>query len=143
MNLPRRLFARFANGRHFFERVIVTGSHAASAEHVADRRAAAASIDCVTYAFLAETDPALIARLRIIARTDWSPAIPFVTIDDGDLSRIDALRGALRRLANEPRFAPALRALHIGGILGLGERNYTMLATYEHDARAARYPVLC
>jgi len=143
MNLPRRLFARIAKGRPFFDRVIYTGSHAASAERVAAGGAAAASIDCVTYAFLAEFRPELTARLRIIARTDWSPAIPFVTVNDGDLPRIDALRGALQRLANDPRYAPALQALHIGGIVGLGDRSYSMLRTYEEDARAARYPVLC
>lgn len=143
MNLPRRLFARFANGRHFFRRVVFTGSHAASAERVADGSADAASIDCVTYAFLAEYRPELTGRLRILARTDWSPAIPFVTADDGDRGQIEALRAAVQRFVADPRNAAELRALHIGGIVGLGERSYTMLTTYQDDARAARYPVLC
>jgi ABC-type phosphate/phosphonate transport system substrate-binding protein len=143
MNLPRRLFARIANGRPFFDDVIVTGSHAASAAHVAGGRVAAASVDCVTYAFLAEFRPELTEQLRIIARTDWSPAIPFVTIDDADHGRIAALRRALARLASERRYAPVLRALHIEGIRSLEERDYAMLRTYEQDAAAARYPVLC
>lgn len=143
MNLPRRLFARYAGGGPFFDRIAFTGSHAESAQRVADGRADGASIDCVTYGFLADYHPELIARLRVVGRTDWSPAIPFVTADDGDLPRIDAMRGAMQRLANDPRYAAQLRALHIGGILGLADANYTMLRTYEQDAYAARYPVLC
>ncbi len=112
-----------------------------SAAQVAAGDVDAAAIDCVTYAFLAEFRPALVHGLRILARTDWSPAIPFVTADTNP-QRIAALRGALARLSIEPRFAPALRALHIEGFRFVSDLVYTMLRKYEHDAVAAGYPEL-
>jgi ABC-type phosphate/phosphonate transport system substrate-binding protein len=143
MNLARRYFARLAAGAPFFERVTLSGSHAASVELVADGRLDAAAIDCVTYAFLSEFRPELVARTRVLARTDPSPAIPFVTVDDADHGRISALRGALGRLSRESRYAPALRALHITGIRLLGDAAYAVLESYEREAVAAGYPVLC
>ncbi len=141
MNLPRRLFARIGRRRPFFKSVTLTGSHSASAAQVAAGDADAAAIDCVTYAFLAEFRPALVAGLRILARTDWSPAIPFVTADTNP-QRVAVLRGALMRLSSEPRFAPALRSLHIEGIRFVGDLVYSMLRKYEHDAIATGYPEL-
>jgi ABC-type phosphate/phosphonate transport system substrate-binding protein len=141
MNLPRRLFARFAGGRAFFKGVTVSGSHAASAEHVANGSVDAAAIDCVTYAFLAEVRPLLVRQLRILARTDWSPAIPFVTAERSE-DKIDLLRSALSRLSTDRRFTSVLRPLHIESIRFIGDRVYTMLRTYEADAAAAHYPVL-
>ena len=50
MNLFRAAIAPLAGGRPFFSEVIVTGSHAASLEAVADGNAPGlAAIDCVTF----------------------------------------------------------------------------------------------
>jgi ABC-type phosphate/phosphonate transport system substrate-binding protein len=143
MNLPRRYFARLAGGAPFFARVTLSGSHAASVEQVVDGQVDAAAIDCVTYAFLAEYRPDLVRATRILAQTEPSPAIPFVTINDGDMGRIAALRRALARLSREARFAVALRALRITSIRCLDDAAYTVLRCYEREAVAAGYPVLC
>lgn len=146
MNLPRRYFAGLAGGAPFFERVSLSGSHAASVEQIADGRVDAAAIDCVTYAFLREFRPKLMRNVRILARTNRSPAIPFVTIVDGansaDGQRIEALRHALSRLSSETRFMPVLRALHIAGMQRIEADAYAVLESYERDAAAAGYPQL-
>src|SRR4029077_2743963 len=57
MNLPRLAFAPFAKHGRFIGEIVETGSHAESLARVADKRADAAAIDCVTHALLARHRP--------------------------------------------------------------------------------------
>ncbi len=124
--------------------VTFTGSHLASAERVARGRGGQLRRStAVTYAFLSELYPRLTQQLRIIARTDWSPAIP-------SSRRTTAISDVSMRCAAHCNGSQTTRAIAkclalstSGGILGLGERTTGCLRTYEQDARAARYPVLC
>src|SRR6187402_3872878 len=52
MNLPRHLFAPFARNGRFFREIVETGSHAGSLQKLLSYEADAASIDCVTWAFV-------------------------------------------------------------------------------------------
>lgn len=69
-----------------------SGGHALSARAVAEGRADIAGLDAVTWEILKETQPDLAAQLRVIDRTDASPALPFITLRGGDSA---ALRAAL------------------------------------------------
>jgi ABC-type phosphate/phosphonate transport system substrate-binding protein len=137
MNLPRRLFAVLAGGRAFFSNVIVSGGHVRSMEMVASGEADAASIDCVTYGFAALYRPELVARLRVVAETPASPAIPFITAAATPPGTAEALR---RVLIGEIR--GALASLRIVAVMPPRPEAYEAVMAYEAEATALGYPVL-
>jgi ABC-type phosphate/phosphonate transport system substrate-binding protein len=66
-------------GDAFFEQVLLTGAHRASALAVADGLADIAAIDAVAWALFAEVEPAAHARLSVLAWTPETPSLPFIT----------------------------------------------------------------
>jgi ABC-type phosphate/phosphonate transport system substrate-binding protein len=142
MNLPRHFIAKFAAGRPFFHRVILTGTHRASMEAVTRGDADAAAIDCVTFGLHADYDPAKIAGLRVLAHTSASPSIPFVTSRTTGQRTVSALRRALRKFSTRADFAPLRHALRIERIEGANVRAYDVLLDYRAEAIALGYPRL-
>jgi ABC-type phosphate/phosphonate transport system substrate-binding protein len=142
MNLPRHLFARFAEAGTFFGEVIETGTHHASIRALLEGRADAASIDCVTFALHADYEPGAIGGLRILAQTSASPSIPFVTSSATERGVVRAMRRALVQLSAHPDFAWIRRALRIGRIQAVHEGEYDVLLDYEAEAAALGYPRL-
>ncbi|WP_224814014.1 phosphate/phosphite/phosphonate ABC transporter substrate-binding protein [Hasllibacter sp. MH4015] len=101
----------------------VTGAHRASARAVAEDRADFASIDAQSYALMDRWDPALTAGLRIVADTDPSPGISFITAGKVDPAPYRAaLQDALSALPEDARDTLMLRA-----IVPLPEAAYTDL----------------
>ncbi len=139
MNLPRRLFAPFAEGGSFFSSVTVSGGHLRSMEAVAAGEADAASIDCVTYGFAGTYRPALVNELRIVAETPASPAIPFITAATTPPETAAAL---IRALTDSPSVRAALAALHITAVVPPRPEVYEAVLAFETEASALGYPVL-
>ena len=137
MNLPRRLFAVLAGGRALFSNVIVSGGHVRSMEMVASGEADAASIDSVTYGFAALYRPELVARLRVVAETPASPAIPFITAAATPPGTAAALS---RVLIGEIR--EALAGVRIVAVMPPRPEAYEAVMGYEAEATALGYPVL-
>jgi ABC-type phosphate/phosphonate transport system substrate-binding protein len=142
MNLPRRALAEIAGGKPFFRQVIETGGHPASLDRLMRGEGDVASIDCVTYAFWRHYRPEAAAKVRILAETPVSPAIPFVTSVATPPAIVDILRAALRALGNEPRCAAARAGLMIAGIEDVPDAAYAGLLGYEREAAALGYPEL-
>jgi ABC-type phosphate/phosphonate transport system substrate-binding protein len=142
MNLPRRLFASLAEGRRFFNRVIMTGSHSASMAAVASGKADAAAIDCVTFALHARYKRRAVAGLRVLAHTSPSPSIPFVTSRTTDDATVGVLRHALAQFSRGPEFAPLRRALQLSRIESSCEAAYDVLLEYRDEAVALGYSQL-
>ena len=142
MNLPRHLFARAQKDGTFFGRVIVSGSHAKSADLVSTGRADAAAIDCVTFALLQRYRPAAVARLRIIAETAESLTPPFVTSRRTKLAEIEALHDGLRAFFTDPAQRAVRDAVLLTGIEFCDEKAYRHVMDYEQDAIRHHYPVL-
>lgn len=67
------------DGRAFFGKVTLSGSHRASARLVADRKADIAAIDAVAWALFEELEPVRHSRLRVLVWTRTMPALPFIT----------------------------------------------------------------
>ncbi|HEX3984457.1 MAG TPA: PhnD/SsuA/transferrin family substrate-binding protein [Acidisoma sp.] len=142
MNLARSLFAPLAREGRFFGEVLTSGSHLRSIEMVAADLADAATIDCVTYGFAARYRPELTARLRVLAETPASPAIPFITA----AATSAALTARLTRILTDPLPALALAA----SLAGLSIRRvapprpvaYAEILRLEEEAVALGYPVL-
>ena len=135
-NLPRRLLAPLAREGRVFARVVETGSHAASIDLVTRGGADVASIDCVTHAFYTDHQPDAVAAVRVLAETPPSPSIPFVTAADADEKTLAALRGALRRVSDDPAQAATLRGLRLSSIEPADEADYAVLLRYEAEAAA-------
>jgi ABC-type phosphate/phosphonate transport system substrate-binding protein len=142
MNLPRRALAEIAGGRTLFRAVVETGGHPASLGWLLNGEGDVASIDNVTYAFWRRHRPDDAARLRIVAQTPPSPAIPFVTSVATPPETVEILRTALRRLAREPRYAGARQGLMQADIVDLPDSAYRALIDYEREAAELGYPRL-
>ena len=75
-----------------------TGGHRLSAAAVAEGRADVAALDAVTFALLQANDP-VIRRLKVLALTDPTPGLPYITAPDRDPQPIfDAVSEAIAAL---------------------------------------------
>jgi len=87
----------------FFKRAIFTYSHAASVEAVAVRFVDGASVDSYVYDALRASQPELVARTRVIARSAAYP-IPPVVVRSGLAPEMKArLRSELLAMDRDPR----------------------------------------
>jgi ABC-type phosphate/phosphonate transport system substrate-binding protein len=96
----------------------------------------------VTYAFWRQYRPAAADRVRILARTPPSPAIPFVTSAATPAATVAILRGALRRLVEDRRYAAVCEGLGLAGIADVPDAAYRGLLDYEQEAAELDYPLL-
>jgi ABC-type phosphate/phosphonate transport system substrate-binding protein len=101
MNLPRLAIAEIADGRApFFASIAETHTQPGNIERVAGGEADATCVDCVTYAFFCRHRPKTAERVRVLAVTQSTPSIPFVTSiatpDDVKAGLRDALSAAAR-----------------------------------------------
>lgn len=136
INLLRAAVAPLSEAGGFFGSVIVTGSHAQSAEAVARKDADLASIDCVTFAHLRRLNPDLTARVRQIGQSALAPAPPFITAStaDGDILRI--LRNALDGVAADPELSSVNAALLIDGFEMVSTADYELSLRTTREAAA-------
>jgi len=142
MNLPRRAIAELAGGRRFFGSVVETGGHPASLELVISGEADATCVDCVTYAFCCDYRDTVRERTRILAATQPSPAIPFVTSKATTPDVVEALRAALTRLGTAPEHAGVRAGLKLGAITSPDEGAYARLLELKREAAALGYPTM-
>jgi ABC-type phosphate/phosphonate transport system substrate-binding protein len=142
MNLFRAVIASVARGAPFFHAVIVTGSHEASVEAVAEGRADLASIDCVTFALLGRGRPELLERVAIVAESPLSPGLPFIASASLGQLTIDAVREALLSALGDPNLADARTTLGLKGVRLATPADYDRVIEIERAAAATGYPVL-
>ncbi len=94
-----------------FDRLLATGAHRASIRAVAEGTAALAAIDAVTWELALRHEPAT-ARLKVLARTDPTPGLPYIPAlgrDPDPLAR--AIASAIDSLPADTRAALMLRGL--------------------------------
>jgi ABC-type phosphate/phosphonate transport system substrate-binding protein len=142
MNLPRRRLAEIAVGHPLFARVIETGSQPGNLDRIALGEADATAVDCVTYAFWCRYRPEAARRVRVLAQTPPSPAIPFVTSVTTPAPIVEILRAALRAIATEARYAAMRYHLLLNDIHDLPAAAYRGLLDYEREAAELGYPEL-
>jgi ABC-type phosphate/phosphonate transport system substrate-binding protein len=142
MNLPRRVIAELAAGGDFFGTITETHSQPTNLERVARAEADATCVDCVTYAFFVRHRPTLAGRLRVLATTPSTPAIPFVTSVATDPRLRTTLAEALRRVATAPEWAPARAGLMLQDVVPPDRVDYQVPCRYAAEAAALGYPTL-
>jgi ABC-type phosphate/phosphonate transport system substrate-binding protein len=142
MNLPRRALAEIADGRPFFANVVETGSHPGNLDRIARAEADATAVDNVTYAFWSHYRPEAVTRVRVLAQTPPSPAIPFVTSSATPSETIQILRTALRTIVHGARCEAARAGLLLTDIVDVPDAAYRGLLDYEREAGDLGYPAL-
>lgn len=142
MNLPRLMLARMGGAHPFFGEIVETGGHGPSIVKVAAGEADCASIDCLTWVFMNDYQPASVAGVRLLAQTPSSPSIPFVTSHRTDPETVAILKSCLFQLSDDPRFGAALGGLRIARIEAAPQADYDALLDLEKAAADLGYPDL-
>ena len=140
MNLPRLSLARIANRRRYFSEVVITGGHVQSLEQLVSGYIDVCSVDCVTWGFLERFRPGLTAQGRILAETDQSPCLPFVTSAATSSDDRAALRQTLDEVLVDPHYTHMRSSLALNDVAHLEEAVYEKLLEYEQQASALGYP---
>lgn len=111
-----------------FTRLLMTGAHRASAEAVAKGDADLAAIDAVTWRLISAHRPEVAKRLRVICRTEPTPALPLITAITRDPAPLAAaVRAAIVELPKTDR-----KALGLAGLVSIPAKAY--LAVRNPDA---------
>jgi ABC-type phosphate/phosphonate transport system substrate-binding protein len=142
MNLPRLAVARIAEGRPFFGKVVMTGGHLASLDHLRNETIDLCAIDCVTWGLFQKFRHADAAHYRILAQTVPSPSLPYVTSSATDALAVATLQASLDGLFSDPETAGIREMLGLTAVSVLNASAYERLADYEKEAADLGYPRL-
>lgn len=142
MNLLRLEIAKLKPQTPFFSHVYETSAHRQSMLDVAHGKADIAAIDCITFAHIEKLDPALILSLNVIAETEETPALPFITAGHTDPQTLQVLRESLHAVVTDPRNASTMEQLMLVDITTLDQNAYQRVCEIENEAIALGYPAL-
>jgi hypothetical protein len=146
MNLPRRAIAELVagggGGERFFGAIAETHSHPANLERVAAGEADATCVDCVTYAFFMRHRPQFANQLRVLAPTQSTPSLPFVTSVATPPVLREALVEALTRVGRSAEWRSAREGLLLQDILPAQPQDYRSQCRLEAEAVSLGYPIL-
>jgi ABC-type phosphate/phosphonate transport system substrate-binding protein len=109
---------------------------------VAQREADIAAIDCVTYAHLEKIDPVSTEKLRVIAETESTLTLPFITSHLTDDGTINAVRSALQSVIRDAQNAEIMSILMLDGVEILDASVYDRVRDIENQAIMLGYPTL-
>ena len=138
----RRLIAPLAEQGRFFSSVLTTGSHRGSMRAVADGRADVCAVDAVCWALAARHDPAVQARLIVIAETPPTPGLPLICASSVAATVMVGLRASVTAVLRQGMLAATRHALCIGGIGWVPEHAYRVILRMETEAVALGYSEL-
>lgn len=137
MNLLRQRLAPLQRDGRFFASVGLSGGHRESLRWLREDRADLAAIDSVTFAYLAQHAAEEVGGLRVVARSAFSPTLPFITAASTTHEQIEHLRRAMNRsLQDLPDVA---RILGLSDVLPASESDYLVLLDYQREAEELGY----
>ncbi len=122
--LRHRVATLGATDGAYFERINYSGSHDRSVQAVARGLTDAAPVDNLIYEMMAEADPTLRAKIRIIERSDPFGAPPIVVPGSTPAPLQKALLQALTEMHEDPQSKPLLAALHIDRFDAVAPEHY-------------------
>jgi ABC-type phosphate/phosphonate transport system substrate-binding protein len=140
MNVLRHAAAPLARDGHFFDRVAWSGSHAASLRMVRDGDADIAAIDCVTYGYIKEEDPASLEGIAVLGYSASAPGLPLVAGRAVPAELLARLRAGLTAPGAE--VAGHMHELHILAFEHRADADYRRIIQLEAEACASGYPLL-
>ncbi|MEX5560095.1 PhnD/SsuA/transferrin family substrate-binding protein [Pseudomonas rhodesiae] len=139
MNLLRHTLAG-VSACGFFSTLTFTGSHRESMRRLKEGEGDLASIDSVTYDYLARDNSAEIEGLRILLRSARSPCLPYITSIGQTAADAASIRNAMNEALNQ--LPEVSRDLAIKEVLPASEADYECLLEYERSAASRGFSFL-
>ncbi|WP_130905878.1 PhnD/SsuA/transferrin family substrate-binding protein [Pseudomonas sp. Sample_22] len=137
MNLLRHRLAPLHRDGQFFASVGTSGSHRESLRWLQQNRADLAAIDSVTFAFLARHAEAQVAGLRVVARSAFSPTLPYITAASLCAGQAEKIRHVMNQALGElPQVAEVLA---LREVLPASEGDYQVILDYQREAETLGY----
>jgi phosphonate transport system substrate-binding protein len=113
-----RLLERGYRPEQFFARTFFTFGHRNAVRAVASRLAQSGSVDGYVYDVLATTEPELVARTRVVWRSEWHAFPPVVaTFESRETSEVAALKRALFDISRTESGRVVLHLLQLDGFV--------------------------
>ncbi|MBB5609370.1 MULTISPECIES: phosphate/phosphite/phosphonate ABC transporter substrate-binding protein [unclassified Janthinobacterium] len=140
MNVLRHAVAPLAVDGRYFDEVIWSGSHYASLGLVREGAADIAAVDCVTFAYLQQENPAWLEGLSVLQYSASSPGLPMIAGQQVPAELLAQLRTIL--LQPDLVLAQLMRALHIRAFEHRPHLDYCRILELECEAQAVAYPTL-
>ena len=140
MNLLRHQLASLQRDGRFFSQVGISGSHRESLRWLREDLADLAAIDSVTFAYLARHAAEEVAGLRVIARSAFSPTLPYITSATVSDRQAEALLQAMNQALHE--LPDVVETLGLPEVLPASESDYQVVLDYQREAEALGYGVL-
>jgi ABC-type phosphate/phosphonate transport system substrate-binding protein len=137
MNLLRQRLAPLHRDGQFFATVGISGAHRESLRWLREARADLAAIDSVTYACLAQYAPEEVNGLRVVARSAFSPTLPFITAATATNEQIEQLRRVMNQALRE--LPDVAQILGLPEVLPASESDYQILLDYQREAEELGY----
>ena len=137
MNLLRQRLAPLQHDGQFFATLGISGAHRESLRWLREDRADLAAIDSVTYACLAQYAPQEVSGLRVVARSAFSPTLPFITVATATDEQIEKLRQVMNRALRE--LPDVAQTLGLPEVLVASESDYQIVLDYQHEAEESGY----
>jgi ABC-type phosphate/phosphonate transport system substrate-binding protein len=106
---------------------LLTGSHAESLRAVAEGRAQVASIDSLSFEFMAASAPGIAGRVHIVGHGPLVPSLPLV-MSAALAARRDELRAAFESAVGRPDLADVRARLRIRGFVPFERSDYEPLS---------------
>jgi ABC-type phosphate/phosphonate transport system substrate-binding protein len=131
-----------AGKKSFFKSVILTGSHLASAEAVAQDEADVAAVDCVTWAHLRRWRSSLTSELRVLTWTVRNPGLPLITSLGTSPGQLATLRASLDEVAADPALREVRHTLLLDGFSLVPAEHYRATLRLRDIAANLGYPQL-
>jgi ABC-type phosphate/phosphonate transport system substrate-binding protein len=137
MNLLRQRLAPLHRDGQFFATLGISGAHRESLRWLREERADLAAIDSVTYAYLAQHAPEDVSGLRVVARSAFSPTLPFITVATATDEQIEQLRRVVNRALRE--LPDVAQILGLPEVLPASESDYQIVLEYQREAEELGY----
>ena len=137
MNLLRQRLAPLHRDGQFFATLGISGAHRESLRWLREERADLAAIDSVTYAYFAQHAPEEVSGLRVVARSAFSPTLPFITVATATDEQIEQLRRVMNRALRE--LPDVAQILGLPEVLPASESDYQIVLEYQREAEELGY----
>ncbi|MET0777121.1 MAG: PhnD/SsuA/transferrin family substrate-binding protein [Pseudomonas mandelii] len=137
MNLLRHRLGPLHRDGQFFSSVALSGSHRESLRWLREGLADLAAIDSVTFAYLAQHADKEVAGLHVVARSAFSPTLPYITAATLNDEQVEALRQVMNTSLNE--LPDVVEILGLEEVLPATEADYQVILDYEQEAEALGY----
>lgn len=126
--------------RPFFAKALLSGSHSASAEILAQGKADIASIDCVAWELAKSAGIETVTRLAVLGWPPPAPGLPLVTSGSRPAEIVKTLRATLANALADLALGNALKTLRLVGFERLDRECYGQFC--EYWSRSLRSPVV-